>query len=324
MYLKRNVRGMTKQATLTPLRSGDRSRPRRILVPFDGSSRAERALNYACAAFPGDSIVALYVVTRDHDETVSRAWIESPDQFEEWLDTRRDTAEQAVFADARRIADSYDHSISPALAVGDLNRAIVDYWNTHDIDFLVMDTQGRRLPHVVEYLTGDVTRRRPRSPTIPAVLVNEETDLLAETRSETDERRLLVPLDKSARSTNALEFTCSLFPDAQITVLCMHVVWGDQTFLLDSTDTGSERMEELAATADRIAAEYDTTVDTVFGQGALDRAVLQSLEENAVDLVIAGTLGKAGLESLVLPSASDRLVRDCPAPVMVVPTPRQR
>lgn len=315
---------MTNQTRLTPVRSRDRSRPRQILVPFDGSSRSKRALNYACAAFPGDSIVALYVVTRDNDETVSRAWIESSDQFEEWLETRRDKAEQAVFADARRIADSYDQSISTAHAVGDLDRAIVDYWNTHDVDFLVMDTQGRRLPHVVEYLTGDVTWRRPRTPTIPAVLVNEETELPAETRSETDERRLLVPFDKSARSTNALEFACALFPDADITVLCMHVVWGDQTFLLDSTDTENERMEELAATADRIAAEYDTTVETVFGQGALDRAVLQFLDESAVDLVVVGTLGKSGLESLVLPSASDRLVRDCPAPVAVVPTPRQR
>ncbi|WP_436933538.1 universal stress protein [Halovenus marina] len=313
---------MTNQSDLTPLRSRDRSR--KILVPFDGSSRSERALNYACAAFPGDDIVTLYVVTRDDNETVSRAWIESPEQFEEWLDARRDKAEQVVFTNARRIADSYDQSISTELAVGELNRGIVDYWNTHDVDFLVTDTQGRGLPHVFEYITGDVTERRPRTPTIPAVLVNEKTELPAEKRSQTDERRILVPFDESARSTNALEFACSLFPDADITALCMHVVWGDQTVLLDSNDARDEQMNELAATAERIAAEHETTVDTVFGQGALDRAVLQLLDGASVDLVIVGTLGKTTLETRLLPGASDRLVRDCPVPVMVVPTPRRR
>lgn len=316
---------MSKQSELTPLRSRKRPQSRKILVPFDGSSRSERALNYACASFPGDEIVTLYVVTRDNDETVSRAWIESPEQFTTWLEARRDKAEQAVFADARRIADSYDQSISTELAVGNLNRAIVEYWNTHDVDFLVTDVQGRRLPHVLGYITGDAAERRPRTPTVPAVLVNEETELPAEKRSETDGRRIVVPFDKSARSMNALGFACSLFPDADITVLCMHVVWGgDQTILLDSIDAGDERMGELAATAERIAAEHETTVDTVFGQGALDRAVFQFLDETAVDLVVVGTLGKATLEDLVLPSASDRLIRDCPAPVAVVPTPRQQ
>ena len=316
---------MHKQPDRAPLRSRGRPRSRNILVPFDGSSRSERALNYACAAFPDDRIVTLYVVTRRDDESVSRAWIESPEQFEEWLDARRDKAEQAVFADARRIADSYDQSISTELAVGDLNRAIVGYWNTYDVDFLVMDVQGRRLPHVLQYITDSVTERRPRTPTVPAVLVNEETELPAEKRSETDARQLLVPFDKSARSTNALEFACSLFPEADITVLCMHVVWGGtQTALLDSNAAGDERMQELAATAERIAAEQETTVDTVFGQGALDRAVLQFLDGTPVDLVVVGTLGKTTLENLVLPSASDRLVRDCPVPVTVVPAPRQR
>ena len=316
---------MSEQSELAPSESRDSPRPRKVLVPFDGSSRSERALNYACASFPGDDIVALYVVTRVADETVSRAWIESPEQFEEWVAARRDTAEQEVFAEARRIADSHDQSVSTALAVGGLNRAIVDYWNTHDVDFLVLDAQGRRLSHVLGYITGDATERLSRTPTVPAVLVNEDMELPAETRSQTDERRILVPFDKSARSTNALEFACSLFPEAEITVLCMHVVWGgDRTILLDSTDAGDEVMTELAATAERIAAERETTVDTVFGQGALDQAVFEYIDEHPVDLVVAGTLGKATLEDLVLPSASERLVRDCPVPIAVVPTPRQR
>ena len=62
----------------------------------------------------------------------------------------------------------------------------------------------------------------------------------------------------------------------------------------------------------------------MFGYGALDRAVLEYLERNPTDLVVAGTYGKATLSELTMPSAAGRLVRDCPVPLAVVPAPVQR
>jgi len=299
----------------------DQHRTRRLLVPFDGSARSERALRYACGAFPGDDIVALHALTRDDDETAARGWVDSSEQFAEWAATRREHAERAVFASARRIADDYDRSVATELAVGAPARAVVDYWNSHDVDFLVLDVEGRGLRRVLDFLTGDVSERLARTPTIPAVLVRADVDLPTEARSEETRRRVLVPFDESARSRNALAFACSTFPDADVTVLCMAVVWGsDRSVLLDRTDARDERMTELATTADRIAAERDVAVDTAFGYGALDQATLQYLDEGPVDLVVAGTRGKAALSELVLPSAAERLVRNCPVPLAVVPT----
>ncbi|MFB6079389.1 MAG: universal stress protein [Haloferacaceae archaeon] len=312
---------MSRRTEASP-RSRSGPRPRRVLVPFDGSSRAERALTYACAAFPGDEVVALHVVGR---EASSRGWVGSPDAFEEWIDERRDRADREVFADARRIADEYDRELSTELAVGGVRRAVVDYWERHDVDFLVVDVRGRGIRRVLEYLTGDASERLARTPTIPAVLVDEGMDLPTEARTEAEPRRILVPVDRTARSTNALSFACSLFPEADVTALCMQVVWGaDRTVLLDEFDAREERMDELAATAERIAAEGGTTVTTRFGYGALDRATLQFLDGNPVDLVVVGTRGKATLDELALPSAAERLVRNCPVPLAVVPTPARR
>jgi len=293
---------------------------RNILVPYDGSPEAERALDYACAAFPSADIVVLKVISRK-DEAASRGWVDAPDQVTDWVDERRDQAREEVFAEAHRIADRYDRTLSTALAVGGVVRGVLDYWNEHEFDFLVMSIRGRGLGQLLDYLTGDPGGRLARTSTIPAVLVREGMDLPRERQSEAD-RRILVPFDKSARSTNALEFTCSRFPEAEVTVLCMNVVWGAyRTVLLDQFDDGNERMNELIATVDRIAAEREMTVEKVFGDGTLDRAVLQYLEANAVDLVVAGTAGKATLSELTVPSASERLVRTCPVPLAVVPTP---
>ena len=298
-------------------------RTRRLLVPFDGSPRAERALSYACAAFPGDDVVALHVLTRD-EETAIRGWVDAPGAFEDWADEQRAQVDQEVFAGAHDVADRFGRSVATDLAVGGVQQAVVDYWDGHDFDFLVLDVEGRGLRRVLGYLTGDPSERLARTPTMPAVLVNEAMDLPTEARSDAD-RRIVVPFDRSARSRNALTFTCSVFPDADVTALCMNVVWGaDRTVVLDEFDAREERMSELVATAERIAAECGTTVDTVYGYGALDRAVLQYLEGTAVDLVAVGTLGKATLEELASPSASERLVRNCPVPLAVVPTVMER
>ena len=295
---------------------------RHLLVPFNGTPAAERALNYACQAFPSADIVVLYVMSRE-DEEVSRGWVESRDQFEAWVDERRDQARDEVFAEAHRIADRHDRTVSTELAVGDHVRGVVDYWNRHDFDFLVMSVRGRGLRQILRYLTGDLGGRLVRTSTIPAVLVRDDMDLPTERQSEA-ERRILVPFDNSERSRKALEFTCSLFPEADITVLCMYVVWGsDQTVLLDQFDARNERMNEIYATVDRIAAEQGTTLDKVFGHGALDRAVLQYLERNPTDLVVTGTYGKVTISELTMPSAARRLVKNCPVPLAVVPAPVQ-
>jgi nucleotide-binding universal stress UspA family protein len=293
-------------------------RPRDVLVPFDNSPRSEVALHYACGSFPDDRVVALFVLERT-DENEPPGWVGAPEQFEAWVEERRDQADREVFAAARRIADEHDRTLSTALALGNSRRAIVDYWNANDFDFLVVGVHGRGFPRVLRYLTGDTGERFART-SIPTVLVNDEMDLPTE-RAES-ERRVLVPFDQSARSRNALAFACSTFPDADVTVLCMYVIWGTaRTVLLDRYTAREERMSELVSTVERIAAEYETSVDTVYGYGSLDQAVLQFLDERPTDLVVAGTRGRATFSDLTVPSAAERLVRHCPVPLAVVPLP---
>ena len=73
---------MSQRTEALPSRTATGDDPRHVLVPFDGYERAERALNYACAEFPRDDVVALHAVTRE-DDAGSRAWVDSPEQFRE-------------------------------------------------------------------------------------------------------------------------------------------------------------------------------------------------------------------------------------------------
>jgi len=295
---------------------------RRILVPYDASPRSDRALNYACASFPADDIVALHVLTRAERAAVDSGLVDAPDAFEEWARTKRGGVDSEVFADARQIADRYEASLDTALAVGPVRRAVVEYWTRQNFDFLVMDVKGTGFRRVIEFVTGDASERLARGATTPAILVNEKMDLPTERQSDPAAREILVPLDKTARARNALAFACSMFPEADITVLCMYVVWGaDRTVILDRLDSPQKRLSEIVATAERIADEADTTVSTVFGYGAVDRAVGQYLDANPTDLAVVGTPGRATLSELTVPSASERLLRNSPVPLAVVPTP---
>jgi nucleotide-binding universal stress UspA family protein len=300
--------------------STDRGASRNVLVAFDGTDLSERALRYACTTFSGDAITALYVIDPSRDETAARGWGNTPDQFEEWIESMHGHAERNVFARANEIAEEYDQSIATEVAVGSVHGSITDYWDAHDVDFVVLGARRRGSRRLLEYLWGDVGARLARTASIPTVLVREDAALPEETIPGTRRRRLLVPFDQSDRSERALEFACSTFPEDDLTALCMSVVWGsDRATIVDRIDPGEETAERLAANARRIAEGFGTPLDTVFGFGALDRTVVRYVEENPVDLVVAGTAGKTPATEYFSPGAPERLVSNCPVPLLAVP-----
>jgi len=52
--------------------------------------------------------------------------------------------------------------------------------------------------------------------------------------------------------------------------------------------------------------------------GHPSQAIVQFAKDNGVDLIVTGTLGKSGLEELLLGSVADKVVRTATCPVLVV------
>lgn len=130
----------------------------RILVPLDGSSQAESALEYALEMFPDARIHVLNVVqvtSLPNDETESAATL-----------AERESSE--VLRTATEIAADRNREIETEAAKGHAAKAIVTYAENNDIDHIVMGTTGRS--GVQRLLLGSVAesvvRRAPCSVTV--------------------------------------------------------------------------------------------------------------------------------------------------------------
>jgi nucleotide-binding universal stress UspA family protein len=139
-----------------------------VLVPFDGSPLSEKALEYACEEFGSGTITVFYVVDSHKDETAAIGWGDHPGEWEEWLEDRREHAEE-LFATAESIADGHDVTIQTGAAVGRVQEMILEAIDEYDADQIVVGTHGR--PHLEEFVFGSVAEALVRKSPVPVTTV---------------------------------------------------------------------------------------------------------------------------------------------------------
>ncbi|ELZ29967.1 UspA domain-containing protein [Halogeometricum pallidum JCM 14848] len=147
--------------------------PNHVLVPFDGSPLAERALRYACAEYGSESITVLYVVDENSDETAAAGWGDHPSEWDDWLDERRDHARD-LFTVAEEIAGEKDVQIRTGVAVGQAAEMIVKAAEEYGADLIVVGVHGQS--RLEELVVGDVAKTLVRESPIPVTTVRESDD----------------------------------------------------------------------------------------------------------------------------------------------------
>ncbi len=73
---------------------------------------------------------------------------------------------------------------------------------------------------------------------------------------------------------------------------------------------------------DRIAVELTNgglKVETAILEGAADERIISYSREHGVDLIVISTHGYGGVKRLLLGSVTDRVIRSCEVPVLVLP-----
>ncbi|MFC6786237.1 universal stress protein [Halobaculum halobium] len=144
--------------------------PEHVLIPYEGSPLAHRALRYACSEFADSRITVLYVVDERTDDTASAGWGDHPGQWEEWLTERREHATD-LFADAEAVAAEYGVSIETAVAVGRVSEMTLAVADEYGVDLIVVGAHSRS--RFAEFLIGDVARALVRRSPIPVTTVRE-------------------------------------------------------------------------------------------------------------------------------------------------------
>lgn len=183
----------------------------RILVPLDGSSRAERAIPVAAhlAQATGRSITLLRVVTHPHDAV---AYLLQPPE-------KADAALEAQHAEAvgylSRLSGSHELAgVETTMNVADSNPAqtILSAVQLQRMDSIVMCNHGTA--GFMRWTLGSVAQKVVRHSTVPVLLLREGEALHALFQSQNSPHPLhvMVALDGSAFAETALlpaTFLCS-------------------------------------------------------------------------------------------------------------------
>ncbi|UPV74953.1 universal stress protein [Halorussus limi] len=139
---------------------------KRILVPVDGSSQSDDALEYALEEFADDDITLLHVI--DPIDAGYSAPVGIPGGSEEWYEEAKADSE-AMFDEARAVADEYGVTLDSATEMGRPSQTIVEYAEDEGFDQIVMGSHGRS--GVSRILLGSVAETVVRRASMPVTVV---------------------------------------------------------------------------------------------------------------------------------------------------------
>jgi nucleotide-binding universal stress UspA family protein len=143
-------------------------------------------------------------------------------------------------------------------------------------------------------------------------------------------RKILIPLDFSDHSRQALRWGMSLAKKYGAQMLLLHVIpevleevsareSAGERLVIDLTAEIEAQLQEIAYQEVREGGSMQVKV--LDGKPAEE--ILRVAHEEAVDLIIMGTHGRTGLPHLLLGSIAEAVVRAAPCPVFTVkPSPK--
>jgi nucleotide-binding universal stress UspA family protein len=143
-----------------------------------------------------------------------------------------------------------------------------------------------------------------------------------------DLRRILVPIDFSKYSQNALTYAVALAEKFDAELYLLHVVQNLAVFFPDILAVSAPSTEELNQSVrralDRVIQESrmgNLKVHTEVRQGTPFYEIINYAQENTIDLIVMGTHGRTGLVHVLMGSVTEKVVRKSPCPVLTVRHP---
>lgn len=137
----------------------------RILVPYDGSSPSEKALEYTFETFPDADVTALYVVP------VPEGYWEAFEEPEDRIPgaDKADERGRTVLDEASDIAAEHGHELETDIDTGTPDHVIVERAADEGYDAIVIGSHGRE--GVSRILLGSVAENVVRRASVPVVVV---------------------------------------------------------------------------------------------------------------------------------------------------------
>jgi nucleotide-binding universal stress UspA family protein len=295
----------------------------RVLLATDFSRCAEQALSHALAISSSwkAQLDVLHVLEflsgMDPQYPVNRMYLEQ---------LRKEASRQIT--DIEKRAVERDVPVRVTIDIGVPSQRIEAVAFASGADLIVMGTHGRTgLEHVLVGSTAERVVRMASRPVLSVKVGDEQAPQQAEPAGMGRFRKLLVPIDFSASSLEALEYGVQFAKQAGSTLTILHAL-EPVAYALDFTLGGSAGWREQKAHAEArlevlraLCASNGVKADHVLKAGFPADSIREYAGGHRPDLIIMGTHGRRGVSRFVSGSVAEAMLRVAPCPVLTVRVP---
>lgn len=277
---------------------------KKILVPLDGSQLADGILKH----------VERLLGKEPCEVTLLRV-LPPPDQVEEvpgQLELERKAAGAHLDTVKLRL-EEVGAKVNTVTRHGDAAAEILFAIEEHGPELVAMSSHGRS--GVMRWIRGSVAERVLRSAAAPVLLITARgLDAQIEQRF----RRILVPLDGTEHSAAVLPLVERLAKLHGAEVILARIEWeGLNRPLLAAALAPEKVVESIRPYRDRLA-EHGVGVRAIASQGDSASQILDLAESEDVDLIAMTSHGRTGLIRAIEGSVSEKVLRHCRRPLLVV------
>ncbi len=288
----------------------------KILIPLDGSELSDRVLvsvRRLLLDLEGADVELFHVIqplTRPEEE-----WGESQGAAQSALALCKETAQLHLDRVQARLAKD-GIKCSVRVDTGDPAATILARIEEFQASLVTMATHGRT--GVERWVRGSVAERILRRCPVPLLLCNP---VAAQGEAQGGLiRKILVPLDGSERSARILPLVKSFAHHYGSQVHLMRVATAQSTGE-GSTPTLPITSAEALASLEPYAEAFRSADVGVRCSSPAARSpaevVLETVENDATDLVAMTTHGYSGIDRWIFGSVAEKIMRHCPCPLLV-------
>ncbi len=199
---------------------------------------------------------------------------------------------------------------APLISIGNPAQSIVE--EGKDFDMIVMTTHGRT--GFSRFFLGSVSEKVLRMSNIPVLIVNEEREL-----ANLD--RIMVTTDFSDHSKEAFPLAKEIARAANAKLEVVNILAFDPQHE-DEPDESKRQVREqrISVLAKELLHDIDDLVETkvIVSSDTPHEAILNYNLNNPHDLIVMSTVGRTGIDYLMMGSTTANVVRHVKSPVLSV------
>jgi nucleotide-binding universal stress UspA family protein len=303
-----------------------------VLTPIDGSARALHAVPWAAKLAGSRGTVILFrVIPPEPDYAEALFAFAGPGEAgvqrirDEWQ-----RVAQADFDEAASLIAGSGVKVERMVAEGEPDEEIVAAADERGADMIAIASHGRGA--IGRAIFGSVADRVARTSAVPVLILRTPHDQLPQ--GEAVIRRVVVPLDGSALAEQALPVAATVAKHVGAPVSVVRVI-DPASSLPEAPGALGPTPVAAAEASDRIWAELEAQAKRTVGD-AIARLQAERIEASGTtltgspffaisdftetdDLIVLTSHGRGGVGRWLLGSVAEKLVREAPAPVLLVP-----